>query len=76
MPVMCPSHICRVRVIWKPESSHDLVESSDKKFIPTLLQEIYFLVFHMPPKWPEMNMDFDILQFLLNQILIGFDNVL
>jgi len=27
---------------------------------PTLLQDIYFLVFHMPKKWPEMNMDFDL----------------
>ena len=26
----------------------------------TLLPEIYFLVFHMPPKWPEVNMDWDL----------------
>jgi len=27
------------------------------KSIPNLLQEIYFLVFHMPKKWTEVNID-------------------
>jgi len=29
-----------------------------QNFSPTLLQEIFLL--HMPTKWPQMNMDFDL----------------